>query len=152
VDYQPSPGQGGPLTLTTGRVLAHYNAGTMTRRTASERLVPGDALEIHPDDARARGIAEGDGVRVASTHGEARALAHVTDRVPSGVVFLSFHYPETATNAVTGPIRDRTTGCPEYKLTAVDVRREGSRDAAMGRATHDFTHPGAAAPGHEEAR
>ncbi len=123
IAYVPSPGLGGALTLVTGRVLEHYNAGTMTRRTGNVELVSGDALEIHPEDARARGIADGDAVTVASAHGEAHARARVTERVARGVVFLSFHFPGTTTNAVTGEVRDRVTDCPEYKLTAVEVRK-----------------------------
>jgi formate dehydrogenase alpha subunit len=123
VDYVPSPGLGPGLTLITGRVLAHYNAGTMTRRTPNVTLVESDALEIHPRDAAGRGIADGDRVAVVSANGEARAVARVTERVAQGVLFLSFHFPETATNAVTGDVRDRLTGCPEYKVTAVEVRR-----------------------------
>ena len=123
VEYEPSPGLGPGLTLITGRVLAHYNAGTMTRRTPNLALAPRDALEIHPTDAAARGIGDGDRVAVVSAHGEARAVARVTERVAPGVLFLSFHFPETGTNAVTGQVRDRLTGCPEYKVTAVDVRR-----------------------------
>jgi predicted molibdopterin-dependent oxidoreductase YjgC len=122
VDYAPSPGLGPGLTLITGRVLAHYNAGTMTRRTPNVTLVDADALEIHPRDATARGLADGDRVAVVSAHGEAHAVARVTERVAPGVLFLSFHFPETATNAVTGEVRDRVTGCPEYKVTAVEVR------------------------------
>jgi formate dehydrogenase major subunit len=103
-------------------VLEHYNAGTMTRRTPNRTLAPADVLEIHPRDAAARGIANGARVAVVSDRGEARATARVTGRVAPGVLFLSFHFPETATNAVTGEVRDRKTGCPEYKVTAVEVR------------------------------
>ncbi len=122
VAYTPSPELGGALTLTTGRVLEHYNAGTMTRRSDNRRLVDADALEIHPDDAAARGIAAGAMVAIASAHGEARARARITTRVPAGVVFLSFHFPETGANQLTGQVRDRISGCPEYKVTAVEVR------------------------------
>ncbi len=131
VDYEPSPafraapppGLEPGLTLVTGRVLAHYNAGTMTRRTRNVALAGADALEIHPGDAAARGIRDGDRVAVVSVRGEAHAVARVTERVAPGALFLSFHFPETATNAVTGDVRDRLTGCPEYKVTIVEVRR-----------------------------
>jgi formate dehydrogenase major subunit len=95
----------------------------MTRRSGSLRLKAEDALEIHPADAAARGIADGDPVAIASAHGEARARACVTPRVPAGVVFLSFHFPETGANQLTGDVRDRISGCPEYKVTAVEVQR-----------------------------
>ena len=120
-EFVPSPSYGGALTLVTGRVLEHYNAGTMTRRTPNRGLRPYDALEINPRDAASRGVAEGAAVRVRSRYGEAQAHAAVSARVPPGVVFLSFHYPETEANAVTGDVRDRRTDCPEYKVTTVDV-------------------------------
>jgi predicted molibdopterin-dependent oxidoreductase YjgC len=131
VEYVASPGLGGGLVLTTGRVLEHYNAGTMTRRTPNLLLAGSDSLEIHPRDAEARGIAGGDAVIVESARGEAHATACVTERVPPGVVFLSFHFPETGANAVTGGVLDRVSACPEYKVTAVEVRRAppGTRDA-----------------------
>ena len=123
VEYVPSPSLGGALTLVTGRVLEHYNAGTMTRRTGNAALVGGDALEIHPEDAKARGVADGDRVTVTSATGVAHAAARVTERVARGVVFLSFHFPDTDTNAVVGDVRDRLTDCPEYKVTAVEVAK-----------------------------
>jgi formate dehydrogenase major subunit len=122
VEFAPSPGSGAGLLLTTGRVLEHYNSGSMTRRTAARVLAPEDRLEIHPDDARARGVRDGDPVLVTSARGEARARARVTRRVPPGTAFLSFHDPDTEANALTGGVRDRITDCPEYKLTAVEVR------------------------------
>jgi predicted molibdopterin-dependent oxidoreductase YjgC len=123
VEYLPSPGLGPGLTLLTGRRLEHYNTGTMTRRTDNLKLATEDPLEIHPDDARARGIADGDPVVITSANGEARARARVTERVSAGTLFLSFHFPETGTNRLTGEVRDRITGCPEYKVTAVEVRK-----------------------------
>ena len=121
VEFQPSPSFGASLGLITGRVLEHYNAGTMTRRSSNLRLRPTDELEIHPRDAAARGIKDGARVRLRSASGEAHATARLTDRVSPGVVFLSFHDPATTANSVTGDIRDRLTDCPEYKLTAVEV-------------------------------
>ncbi|MFZ5478525.1 MAG: formate dehydrogenase subunit alpha [Myxococcota bacterium] len=125
VPYVPSPGLGDGLRLTTGRALAHYNAGTMTRRAPTVEIHPRDELEIHPHDAVPLRISDGEIVIVESAHGEARAVARVTERVRPGAVFLTFHFPETGTNRVTGDVRDRVTGCPEYKLTDVRVRPVG---------------------------
>ena len=44
------------------------------------------SLEIHPDDAAARGIARGDRVRVRNDRGELALTAHVTERARPGVV------------------------------------------------------------------
>ncbi|MFO0980159.1 MAG: molybdopterin dinucleotide binding domain-containing protein [Planctomycetota bacterium] len=125
VEYVPSPGARAGLMLITGRVLEHYNAGTMTRRTGNVQLCSGDWLEIHPIDAAARAITDGAPVVVKGPHGEAFAHARLTECVAPGVVFLSFHFPETHANAATGDVRDRLADCPEYKLTSVDVSRRG---------------------------
>jgi len=110
-----------PLLLTTGRMLAHYNVGAQTRRTANVTWAAADRLEIHPDDAEMRGIKEGDWVGVASRSGEIVLPADVTDRVRPGVVYTTFHFPETGANVVTTENSDWATNCPEYKVTAVEV-------------------------------
>jgi formate dehydrogenase alpha subunit len=126
VDFLPSPSLGSGLVLVTGRVLEHYNCGAQTRRTPNLELHSHDALEIHPSDAAPRGIATGDRVRIRSAQGEAQAVARVTEGVLRGTLFLSFHFPDTGTNAVTGDVVDRMTGCPEYKISAVEVERLGA--------------------------
>jgi predicted molibdopterin-dependent oxidoreductase YjgC len=121
-DYAASPESdvaGFPYRLITGRVLQHYNVGTMTRRTASLELAPRDWLEIHPADAERQGVREGAEVEVESRWGSCRARARLSPRVVPGTLFLSFHFPETHANRVTGPSRDPDSHCPEYKLTAV---------------------------------
>jgi formate dehydrogenase major subunit len=126
VRHRPSPEadvEGYPLTLVTGRVLDHYNVGTMTRRTPNVVLAPRDRLALHPADASALGLAEGDRAAVASRWGSAEAVVHRTDRVARGTCFLTFHFPDTHANALTGPQRDPLSDCPEYKVTAVRVTR-----------------------------
>ncbi|HET9094628.1 MAG TPA: formate dehydrogenase subunit alpha [Solirubrobacteraceae bacterium] len=111
-----------PLVLVTGRVLQHYNAGTMTRRTGNVELVDQDVLEIHPDDAARLWISDGDIVSVRSRVGRTELRATVTDRIEPGHVFTSFHFPQTRTNLLVGQSADINTACPEYKVVAVDVR------------------------------
>ena len=111
-----------PLVLVTGRVLQHYNAGTMTRRTANADLVDRDLLEIHPVDAARLWIADGDRVSVRSRVGRTEIEARITERIEPGHVFTSFHFPETRTNLLIGQSADVNTSCPEYKVVAVDVR------------------------------
>ncbi|RMH48562.1 MAG: formate dehydrogenase subunit alpha [Alphaproteobacteria bacterium] len=111
-----------PLILTTGRILSQYNVGAQTRRTANSLWHPEDMLEIHLFDAEQRGIATGDVVALMSRKGEITLRALVTDRVPQGVVYTTFHHPETGANVVTTEFSDWATNCPEYKVTAVEVR------------------------------
>jgi len=110
-----------PLLLTTGRILSQYNVGAQTRRTANVVWHGEDRLEIHPTDAENRGIKEGDWVRLASRAGETTLRATVTDRVSPGVVYTTFHHPDTQANVVTTDNSDWATNCPEYKVTAVQV-------------------------------
>ena len=114
-----------PLIMVTGRRLEHYNAGTMTRRTGNLDLMPSDWLEIHPEDAAALGIAEGQSVRVRSRRGEIELPAMVTERIEQGHVFTAFHFPEVRTNLLIGPSADVNTSCPEYKVVAVSVEPAG---------------------------
>ena len=123
-DYVPTDEKTGPrfpLLLTTGRILTQYNVGAQTRRTAQTVWHPEDVLEIHPTDAENRGLRDGDWVRLASRKGETTLRAKVTDRVAPGVVYTTFHHPETQANVVTTEFSDWATNCPEYKVTAVQV-------------------------------
>ena len=112
-----------PLILTTGRVLSQYNVGAQTRRTANNLWHSEDRLEIHPHDADERGIAEGDWVGIASRAGETVLRARVTERVQPGVVYTTFHFPESGANVITTDNSDWATNCPEYKVTAVQATR-----------------------------
>ncbi len=111
-----------PLILTTGRILSQYNVGAQTRRTKNVAWHPEDLLEIHPYDAEERGVLEGGWVALVSRSGETELRAHITDRVPQGVVYTTFHHPVTGANVVTTEHSDWATNCPEYKVTAVQVR------------------------------
>jgi formate dehydrogenase major subunit len=112
-----------PLLLTTGRVLTQYNVGAQTRRTPNTQWHNEDRLEIHPHDADVRGVADGDWVGIASRAGETVLRAEVTERVQPGVVYTTFHFPESGANVVTTDNSDWATNCPEYKVTAVQVVR-----------------------------
>ena len=123
-EYIPTDERTGPrfpLLLTTGRILSQYNVGAQTRRTANVVWHEEDVLEIHPHDAEQRGMRDGDWVRLASRAGETTLRAPITDRVAPGVVYTTFHHPETQANVVTTEYSDWATNCPEYKVTAVQV-------------------------------
>ncbi|RVV97331.1 formate dehydrogenase subunit alpha [Mesobaculum littorinae] len=110
-----------PLLLTTGRILSQYNVGAQTRRTGNIAWHAEDLLEIHPHDAENRGVNDGDFVRLASRSGETTLRAKITDRVSPGVVYTTFHHPDTQANVITTDYSDWATNCPEYKVTAVQV-------------------------------
>jgi formate dehydrogenase major subunit len=112
-----------PLILTTGRILSQYNVGAQTRRTENNRWHEEDRLEIHPHDAEERGIEEGNWVGIASRAGDTVLRARVTERVQPGVVYTTFHFPESGANVITTENSDWATNCPEYKVTAVQATR-----------------------------
>ncbi len=116
-----------PLLLTTGRILSQYNVGAQTRRTDNVVWHDEDVLEIHPHDAEQRGIVTGSWVKLASRAGETTLRALVTDGVAPGVVYTTFHHPDTQANVVTTDSSDWATNCPEYKCTAVQVSPSNGR-------------------------
>ncbi|GAB5445775.1 MAG: formate dehydrogenase subunit alpha [Gymnodinialimonas sp.] len=144
-EYIPTDERTGPrfpLLLTTGRILSQYNVGAQTRRTDNVVWHEEDVLEIHPHDAEVRGVKEGDWVKLASRAGETSLRATLTDKVVPGVVYTTFHHPDTQANVITTDHSDWATNCPEYKVTAVQVglsngptewQREYNAQAAQSR-------------------
>ena len=110
-----------PLILTTGRILSQYNVGAQTRRTPNVRWHGEDVVEVHPHDAETRGIGDGMPVTITSRVGETVLRARISDRMPQGVVYTTFHYPGSGANVVTTEYSDWATNCPEYKVTAVEL-------------------------------
>ncbi|WP_435094963.1 formate dehydrogenase subunit alpha [Halorubrum sp. N11] len=121
----------GELTLTTGRVLQHFNSGALSRRSDRLMAMRGeDALQIHPDDAADRGIEDGDPVTVSNERGTVEVTAEVTPTVREGVTFCTFHYAEPLANALTGDALDPDAGIPEFKHSAIAVEPVAEGDAA----------------------
>lgn len=118
------PDEDYPLILTTGRSLYHFHTGTMTRKvTVLNVLKPEGVVEISSKDALQLGIAEGDKVRVSSRRGEIVTKAKVSEALPSGVVFMTFHFAESAANILTNPKLDPVSKIPELKVAAVRVEK-----------------------------
>ena len=111
-----------PLLLTTGRILSQYNVGAQTRRTNNVVWHAEDVLDMHEADAQARGVNDGDWVEVSSRAGSTRLKVRISDDIPAGVVYTTFHHPVSGTNVITTDNSDWATNCPEYKVTAVEVR------------------------------
>jgi len=118
-----------PLLLTTGRILSQYNVGAQTRRTENSAWHDEDVLEIHPFDAESRGIRDGDLVALASRSGDIALRAEISERMQPGVVYTTFHHAKTGANVITTDFSDWATNCPEYKVTAVEVRRTNAWSA-----------------------
>jgi formate dehydrogenase major subunit len=112
-----------PFILTTGRELQHYNAATMTRRTANSELLKSDVIMINPKDAKAKNISNGNRAKITSNRGEVILGVEITKKVKPGVLRTTFHFPEALVNMVTSAETDAETKCPEYKVVAVDIEK-----------------------------
>ncbi|MEI8412876.1 MULTISPECIES: formate dehydrogenase subunit alpha [unclassified Kribbella] len=112
-----------PFLLVTGRRAEHYNSGEMTRRTPNLLLRPDEPLDMEPSDAASLGLRDGELVEITSLFGHTVLPVRCTDELSPGQVFSAFHFPAAGVNGLTSPLGDAVTGCPEYKLTAVRLRR-----------------------------
>jgi formate dehydrogenase major subunit/formate dehydrogenase alpha subunit len=111
-----------PMVMSTGRVLYHWHGGEMTRRAKGLMEVYGEALvELNPMDAERLGVNGKKTLRITSRRGSIEAQAWVTDRVPPGMVYANFHFPEASANELTLAALDPVSKIPEYKVTAVKV-------------------------------
>jgi formate dehydrogenase major subunit/formate dehydrogenase alpha subunit len=116
-----------PIFLNTGRVLYHYHGGEMTRRANGLMAIYDQPLvEVNPDDAARLGITAREFVKITSRRGSIEAQAWITDRVPPGMVFANFHFPQASANELTIAALDPTSKIPEYKVCAVKVELAGS--------------------------
>jgi formate dehydrogenase major subunit len=129
-----------PLILTTGRTLTQYNVGAQTRRTENSQWHAEDVLDIHPHDAEVRGVESGDWVGLTSRAGDTILRARITDKIAPGVVYTTFHFPETNANVVTTDNSDWATNCPEYKVTAVQVVRVKRPEGWHAQVHHEHEH------------
>jgi formate dehydrogenase major subunit/formate dehydrogenase alpha subunit len=119
-----SPDEEYPFIMSTGRVLYHWHGGQMTRRVEGIMEVYGESLiELNPFDADNLGL-NGEGrIRLTSRHGSIESKALVTNRVPPGMVYANFHFPEASANELTHASLDPVAKIPEYKVTAVRVEK-----------------------------
>ncbi len=125
IDHVPpaeEPSQDYPMVMSTGRVLYHWHGGQMTRRAQGLLEVYSEALiEVNPEDAAKLGLNGKNRVRVSSRRGSIEAQPWVTERVPPGMVYANFHFPEASANELTQAVLDPIAKIPEYKVTAVKV-------------------------------
>jgi predicted molibdopterin-dependent oxidoreductase YjgC len=144
------------LLLSTGRTLYHYNAATGTRReTGLNAKQPEAFVEIHPRDARRRGIRDDDRVAVTTRRGEIELRAIVSRQVRPGCIWLPLHFTEALANRITNDAGDRVTGTAEYKVCAAEVRRVEQADSTTRAGLFpgsDYSATGPARPRHAEKR
>lgn len=123
-----------PYIITTNRELEHYNCGAMTRRTGNVEILTEDVLLIHPDDAKANGIEQGDMVCVESPRGKVDIKAEITDEMKPGILSSTFHFPEIMLNIITSDEHCTEAMCPEYKVVSCRIRKSKGKFKQMANA------------------
>ncbi len=126
VEYQPpgeEPTEAWPFTMVTGRVLHQYNCGAQTRHSKLIEFVNTDVLEVHADDAAELRIRTGDWAKVTSARASIKLPVVISDRVPPGTVFTTFHFPELNLNTLLSSSADDLSKCPEYKVSTVRLAK-----------------------------
>jgi nitrate reductase (cytochrome) len=125
--YVPSPERTTaehPLYLTTGRVLEQFHTGTLTERISELHKATGDAMfDLNPQDAQRLGVRDGDRIEVKSKYGSVIGQARITDVSRLGVIFAAFYDAKLLVNLAVADNYDPTSKQPEYKVTAVSVRK-----------------------------
>ncbi len=120
-----------PLVLSTGRTLYHYNAATQTRREPGLAVKQPEAwIEIHPRDARRRGISAGDWVAVSTRRGRVEVRAMLSRQVRKGCIWMPFHFAEARANLLTNDAGDPVTQTAEFKVCAAQVEKLRAHDGA----------------------
>ncbi|HVH67931.1 MAG TPA: formate dehydrogenase subunit alpha [Gemmatimonadales bacterium] len=136
VQYAPPvelPDDQYPFVMNTGRQLYHWHTGTMTRRaTGLDQREPTPVVEVHPDDARALGLLDGDAVRLTSRRNSMVSSCRISERVARGQVFVPFHFREAAANLLTNPVLDPYAKMAELKCCAVRLEGLGARGSGLG--------------------
>jgi predicted molibdopterin-dependent oxidoreductase YjgC len=140
-----------PFTLVTGRVLHHYNCGAQTRHSGLIQFVNRDVLEIHADDAAEHGIADGDMVKLTSPRASVELPCRISERVPPGQLFTTFHFPDNNLNTLLSSSADALSKCPEYKVLTVQVAKIPVKTKS-GNGKHNGRHRFAVRPRDVRAR
>ena len=125
--YAPAPelpDEKYPFLLTTGRVLYHYHTVISRKSKGLSKIYPEGVIEINPEDAQRLGIQPDNGlVEVTSRRGRVQVKSKVSDNLPPGVVFMTFHFKEAAANLLTIDALDPVAKIPEFKVCAVQIRK-----------------------------
>ena len=125
IDPAELPDKEYPFMLTTGRILYHFHTGEMTRRSKGlQERRPIERSQINTKDAEKLGINDGDEIQIESRRGKVTTIAKVTDKTQEGVVFMSFHYKESAANLLTNDALDPLAKIPEFKVCAIKISKK----------------------------
>jgi formate dehydrogenase major subunit len=114
-----------PYVLITGRLLAHFNTGEMSRRSQRLMKVASESfLQMHPDDAAKSGLSDGDQVRVTSPFGTVTTKLTVTEEVSSGYLFMPIHFDNPNVNTLMSAVPlDPHARMPALKVIPARVER-----------------------------
>ncbi|MDW7675577.1 MAG: molybdopterin-dependent oxidoreductase, partial [Bacillota bacterium] len=140
VEYLPPaevPDEEYPLVLSTGRMLYHFHTGSMSRRSEKlSKIHTHELMMIHPKDAAKYGLTDEDTALVTSRRGQITTRLQITDHVPPGTIFMTFHFKESAANILTNTATDPICKIPELKACAVRVEKSSTDAVITGKYGH----------------
>ncbi|MFH0967181.1 MAG: molybdopterin-dependent oxidoreductase, partial [Methanobacteriota archaeon] len=112
-----------PFRLTTGRIIWHWQSGTMTRRckNLTDEVNEG-YLEMNPADAQLCGIKNNDLIKVIFRRGSLICKARMVRDIKKGMTFMPFHFIERAVGNLTSD-SDTLTRISEYKVATVRIEK-----------------------------
>ena len=110
------------LHLNNGRLLEHFEQGSMTYRTPGiYEITPENFVEVSPELAAERGVSSGSFVHLTSPYGRVKVQALVSDRVRGKQLYMTLNSVEEPVNKLTSSHVDRSTHTPAFKETAVSM-------------------------------
>ncbi|HET9051809.1 MAG TPA: molybdopterin-dependent oxidoreductase, partial [Candidatus Dormibacteraeota bacterium] len=101
------------LSLVTVRTATAWHTQSKTGRVAEQRRGETARLDVHPADAEAAGVKDGDVVELVGRRGRWRGRVRLSDTVRPGTVAAPFH---------AGPLHSRPGWVNRMTLAAVDPR------------------------------
>jgi formate dehydrogenase alpha subunit len=132
-----------PFLLSTGRVLYHWHGGTMSRNSKLDDIWPEASVEINPLDAEELGLATDDWVEVSSRRGAIKLRVLVSGRSQAGMVFIPFHFVEAAANLLTLDRVDPRAKIPDFKVSAVQIKKIAPPEDRLPGTNQPLTERGA---------
>jgi len=113
-----------PFRLTTGRLIWHWQSGTMTRRckNLTDEVNEG-YLEMNPSDAEDLQIMHDDLIRVQFRRGSLVCKVRIVRDIKKGTTFMPFHFIERASESMAGRTADSLLRMSEYKVAAVAIEK-----------------------------
>jgi predicted molibdopterin-dependent oxidoreductase YjgC len=119
------PNEQYPLRILARGFHYHYGIGTNIKRAEGlAKVFPDSCIDIHPEDAQAAGVGNGDKVRVSSPRGEVETVCRISEDLPKGMAYFASTFFSTFVNNLLTTTCDPISHNPEYKVFIGKVEKQ----------------------------